>query len=93
LDIDTKHPEVMVNYGQCLLELGENEKAKDLLDRAFKIWPDHKDLVLLNAAIYFQLGNFYGIPSRLQKLELGNLDEQEKEVYHFWCAENSGAKA
>lgn len=85
LDIDTKHPEVIVNYGQCLLELGEPAKAKDLLERSLRIWPEHKELLFLNAAVNFHLGEFAHIPLRLKKLDSANLDEQEKEVYSFWC--------
>lgn len=84
LDIDTGQPVLLGHYVKCLIELGEYDKAKVMMDRAVTLWPGHTDLNFLRNEIYFNLGRFEELNASFQKMEPQDLDEKRKEVFELW---------
>ena len=86
LDIDTNHPEIIVDYVRCMFKLSQHEKAKDVLDNAIKIWPGNQEIIFLRNELYFLLGDFREIVESFTALEYEKVDKEKKEVWEFWMS-------
>jgi hypothetical protein len=84
LDINTNQPQTISYYCRTLIELGDLEKARNLIDRAARIWPENSDIVFLCSEVYFQQGDFEQMVKRFSKMSLLGLDEAKKRVVDFW---------
>jgi len=84
LDLNTDQPETFVQYARCLILLGRNERAKETLDRAVRLWPAHAELSFLRAEVCFKSGQIAEVHRSLVAVKPEGLGEAEKEVLQFW---------
>ena len=45
LDIKPEEPALLSNYGNLLIDIGKNDQARDILNRALSLAPNHSDAV------------------------------------------------
>lgn len=50
-------PHLYLCYGDCLLRLGQNEKAEEVLSEGFWLFPFYSDLLFLRAELYHRLNH------------------------------------
>ena len=87
LEMNPHQSQLEIEYVRCLIELGEFQTAQGFVEHSLTQWPQNTDLIFLSAAIYFQLGLFPQIPKRLNPINISELDDQQKELVHFWTQE------
>ena len=84
LDMHTDQPDIIVQYGKCLVALGQYEKARRLAAHAAQTWPANMELVFLQNEIYFMMGEMSEIQERFRKLDKKDLDPEKAKIYDFW---------
>lgn len=87
LDIETNQPSLVLNYVRSLMEIEEYLRAKKILDRAVKVWPDNYQMIFLRAKTYFMLGDFKKVQEIFLKVqgEKYFVDNKMRLVWQFWA--------
>jgi len=88
LKLDHEQPHIVVCYSRCLLELGEMDKAKTILEDAAKKWPQNSDIIFLRGEMDFKLFRFKRVPTYFRSIQINGLNEQQRHIVEFWSAKN-----
>jgi len=90
LDLNTNQPQAIAHYCRLLISLEEVDRARHLIDRAVKIWPENPDIVFLCNEVYFEMREFDRLPQRFLSVSEDNLDDTRKQVKRFWLESAAG---
>jgi len=88
LKLDYEQPHIVVCYIRCLMELGEMDKAKTILEDVAKKWPQNSDIIFLRGEIDFKSFRFKRVPAYFRSIQIDGLNEQQRHIVEFWSAKN-----